>query len=121
MEKSCEVQSAETWLAYMPEGVTPPRKNGELNFQEPWESRSFGMAIALYDQKHYTSWDDFRTRLVEEIGEWESAESKDAEAWNYYDHWMAALERLVVETGMIDQKDIDVRTEEFLSGERESF
>ena len=26
-----------------------PRRNGELVFQAPWESRAFGVAIALHD------------------------------------------------------------------------
>ena len=27
--------------------AAPPRSNGELVFEAPWESRSFGMAVAL--------------------------------------------------------------------------
>jgi nitrile hydratase accessory protein len=117
--KNCESNSVDSMLAYMPEEVAPPRKNGELEFQEPWESRAFGMALALYEEKRYTSWEDFRTRLIQEIGVWETTEQKDKHAWNYYEHWLKALERLVVETGILDKRDIDTRANEFLTGERD--
>ena len=44
-----------------------PRSNGELVFSAPWESRAFGMAVALHEQGAY-DWDAFRDRLVAEIG-----------------------------------------------------
>jgi predicted DCC family thiol-disulfide oxidoreductase YuxK len=37
----------------------PPRSNGELLFQRPWEGRAFGIAIALSKKGHY-EWEDFR-------------------------------------------------------------
>lgn len=121
MEKNCESQSVESKIAYLPESAAPPRKNGELVFEEPWERRSFGMTLALYEEKRYSSWDDFRTRLIQEIAKWENGENPNKPDWNYYEHWLAALERLVVETGMLDKHEIDARTKEFLSGERDEF
>jgi nitrile hydratase accessory protein len=117
--KTCETTSVDSMLAYMPKETAPPRKNGELQFQEPWESLSFGMALALYEGKSFTSWDDFRDRLIQEIAVWENSENKDNPTWNYYEHWLKALERLVVETGMLDKRDIDTRAKEFLNGERD--
>ncbi|GEN34217.1 nitrile hydratase accessory protein [Aneurinibacillus danicus] len=119
--KNCESNSVDSMIAYMPEAVAPPRKNGELEFQEPWESRSFGMALALYEEKHFTSWEDFRSRLIQQIAVWETenTDHKDNPAWNYYEHWLAALERLVVETGMVDKRDVDIRANEFLAGKRD--
>ncbi|SDE54774.1 nitrile hydratase accessory protein [Priestia aryabhattai B8W22] len=117
--KSCESQAIESVITYMSEEVAPPRKNGELEFREPWENRSFGMALALYEEKRYSSWEDFRSRLIEEIKEWESTEHKDSEEWNYYEHWLSALERLVVETGILNKREVDTRTDEFLTGKRD--
>jgi nitrile hydratase accessory protein len=119
--KSCETTSMESVIAYMPEETAPPRKNGELDFQDPWERLSFGVVLALYEEKHYTSWDDFRDRLIQEIAKWEKAEQKDNPDWNYYEQWLKALERLVVETGMLDKSDIDARANEILAGERDEF
>lgn len=109
--KSCESQSNESVIAYMSEEIAPPRKNGELQFQEPWENRSFGIALALYEEKHYSSWEDFRSRLIEEINKWESTNQKDIDEWNYYEHWLNALERLVLETGILNKHDVDTRTD----------
>lgn len=119
--KTCETNSVESIISYMPEEVSPPRKNGELEFHEPWQSRSFGMALALYDKKLYTTWDEFRTRLVNGISVWEkkNADHIDNPDWNYYEHWQEALYELVVETGVLDKHEINTRTNEFLTGERD--
>ncbi|WP_017728922.1 nitrile hydratase accessory protein [Halalkalibacterium ligniniphilum] len=119
--KNCEITTAESIITYMPEESAPPRKNGELDFQDPWESLSFGMALALYEEKNFTSWDVFRDRLIQEIAMWEkeNGEHKDNPDWNYYEQWLKALESLVVETGMLDKCDVDARAKEFLTGERD--
>ena len=38
-----------------------PRRNGEPVFNEPWESRVFGMAVGLCERGFY-DWDEFRDR-----------------------------------------------------------
>ncbi|MFC3883459.1 nitrile hydratase accessory protein [Bacillus songklensis] len=119
--KSCETNSTESIIAYMPEETSPPRKNGELDFQEPWERLSFGMALAMYEEKNFTSWEDFRSRLIQQIAVWEKENDgqRDNPNWNYYEHWMKALERLVVETGMLDKREVEARASEFRTGERD--
>lgn len=69
--KSCETNSTESIISYMPEETAPPRTNGELDFQEPWERLSFGMALAMYEEKKLSSWEDFRSRLIQQIAVWE--------------------------------------------------
>ena len=51
--------------------AAPPRANGELVFEEPWESRAFGLAVALHDAG-VVDFEDFRARLIAEIGAWEA-------------------------------------------------
>jgi nitrile hydratase accessory protein len=119
MNKNCENQPTIDLTRDLPEAAAPPRKNGELQFQEPWESRAFGIALALYEKQLYSSWEDFRGRLIQEIGAWEATHEKDDPAWNYYERWLAALERLLVEKGLLDKHDIDTRAQEFLNGERD--
>ena len=46
--------------------VAPPRRNGELVFAEPWESRVFGLTMALH-QAGIFIWDEFRSRLIDAI------------------------------------------------------
>jgi nitrile hydratase accessory protein len=75
-----------------------PRSNGELLFESPWESRAFGLAVALAESGALV-WDDFRAELVKAIGE------RDPDApYRYYEYWLIALERALVSTGVFDTR-----------------
>ena len=80
--------------------AAPPRSNGELVFTEPWESRAFGMAVALADAGAFT-WDAFRDRLVDRIAAWE-AEHGLEEPFSYYACWLDALEDVLVDYPLDD-------------------
>lgn len=70
--------------------AAPPRRNGELVFDAPWQGRAFGTALALV-QRLGLPWSEFQRHLIAAI-----AAHPDAP---YYDSWVTALERLVVERG----------------------
>lgn len=107
---------AEGLVALMEGTAALPRKNGELVFNTPWESRAFGMAVALYEQGRYQHWDEFRERLIAEISAWERHHREREEPWNYYERWLAALERLLVEKDMLSKEEIELRTAGIMSG-----
>jgi hypothetical protein len=65
-----------------------PRSNGELAFDEPWQGRALGMAIALVE-RFDLDWDDFRRHLIAAI----EADPDRA----YWDSWAAALDAFVAE------------------------
>lgn len=67
-----------------------PRSNGELVFAAPWEGRALAMAIGAVGALGL-AWEEFRLRLVAEIAVQPGRP--------YYESWLAALERLVVERG----------------------
>jgi nitrile hydratase accessory protein len=105
------------------EGVAaPPRKNGELVFEAPWESRAFGMAVALHGQGLF-GWDEFSARLAREIAAHDGTSASStvlpvaphAEA-EYYERWMDALIGLLHDKGLLSGEDLDARTAEFASG-----
>ena len=79
-------------------GTAPPRSNGELVFEEPWESRAFGAAVALQDAGAI-DFERFRARLIESIAGRESESAPD-EA-RYYALWLEALEQTVVDAGLV--------------------
>jgi nitrile hydratase accessory protein len=91
-----------------------PRKNGELVFEAPWESRAFGLAVAMSDQDQY-AWEDFRQRLIAEIGAADASGSSSS----YYERWLAAFESLLVERGFVSRHELDQRTAEYASGARD--
>lgn len=86
-----------------------PRKNGELVFQAPWEGRAFGLAVVLNEKAAYR-WNDFRTRLVEQIA---------GGCPDYYENWLSALETLLVDGGLITRDDLYRRAAEYRALERD--
>lgn len=93
--------------AYLLDGsgpAAPPRDNGELTFAAPWESQAFGLALALHEAGRF-GWEDFRQRLIDEIGTWEASQPS-GEGWSYYGCWLSALERLVSERGLVGGDDL---------------
>jgi|SRR5271169_6711235 len=78
-----------------------PRDNGELVFAAPWEGRALAMAIGAV-QRLDLPWDEFRLRLVDEI-----AAQPDR---LYYESWLAALERLVVERDVVSAEALSELT-----------
>ncbi len=109
---------AERLVADMGGTAALPRKNGELVFEAPWESQAFGLAIALYERGHY-DWEEFRGRLISEIGDWERSEEDEREVWDYYRRWLASFEALVKDRGLLSEQEIEERTSEFVSGARD--
>jgi nitrile hydratase accessory protein len=74
--------------------AAPPRSNGELVFAQPWESRAFGMAVALYEAGVF-DWPRFQAALVVRISRWEKTRRGQ---WSYYEHWLGALEDVLSES-----------------------
>jgi nitrile hydratase accessory protein len=109
---------AERLVSDMGGAAALPRKNGELVFDAPWESHAFGMAIALYDQGHY-DWEEFRGRLISEIGDWERSDQDERVVWDYYRRWLASFEALVKDRGLLSEEEIRERTAEFMSEARD--
>jgi nitrile hydratase accessory protein len=89
--------------------AAPPRQNGELIFATPWESRIFGVTVALFQHGHF-AWREFQQALIDEIGAWERAHP-DRAGWNYYERWQTALESLLVRKGLCAAADLDARAQ----------
>jgi nitrile hydratase accessory protein len=89
--------------------AAPPRRNGELVFEAPWESRLFGITLALLRAGRF-EWEEFRRLLIAEIGRWERASRGSPEAeFRYYERWHAALEQLVEQKGLCPGREIEAR------------
>lgn len=96
-----------------PNSDTPlPRSNGELVFEEPWESRAFGIAATLADQGVF-DWTDFQHGLIASIADYEKDHDSIQQPYRYYERWFATLETLVVGNGLLTKQDIDRLTEDF--------
>jgi len=78
-----------------------PRRNGELVFNHPWESRVFGIAVALCENGVF-KWDEFRECLIAEISTADDSLASSA----YYERFAAALERLLIAKGICLAADL---------------
>lgn len=97
--------------------AAPPRRNGELVFQEPWEGRAFGLAVAMRDQG-LVPWEAFRQRLIGAIAEADRHPTGEDRP-GYYENWLAALERLLMDRGLVTAAEIENRAQQFAAGERD--
>ena len=106
--------SVERVVAAMQGAAGMPRKNGELVFEEPWQGRVFGMAVALHEQGLY-EWEEFRQTLIAQIA---AAEARGG--WFvYYEIWLATFEELLAKKGLVTPEELDETTYQFEFGERD--
>jgi nitrile hydratase accessory protein len=93
--------------AMMGKTDSPPRANGSLCFASDWERSAFGMALALA-KEGYFEWDDFRDELIGSIKAWQDSHPLDDPSWDYYEHWLDALERAVIKAGIADPAELGI-------------
>jgi len=91
--------------------AAPPLANGELAFDELWQSRVFGIARSLAERRLY-SWDDFRARLISAIADWEARAQPGAQ-YCYYDCFLSALEALLVDRQLVAPGELRDRIGQF--------
>src|SRR5271163_4532001 len=77
-----------------------PRDEGGPVFAEPWQAQAFALAVRLSAQGHFT-WKEWAAALAEELKSAEDRGEAD-DGSRYYQHWLAALERLVMAKGLSD-------------------
>jgi nitrile hydratase accessory protein len=86
-----------------------PRDEGGPVFAEPWEAQAFALAIKLSEQGHFT-WKEWAAALADELKAAASRGEPD-DGSRYYQHWLAALERLVAAKGLSDPAALLARKE----------
>jgi nitrile hydratase accessory protein len=89
--------------------AAPPRSNGELSFEHPWQGRLFANTMALCDVG-LIDYATFRERLIAEIAVHDRRPDDPGEYWSA---WQDALEALVTGIGLCDRDDIERRAIEF--------
>ena len=83
--------------------AAPPRDNGELVFAAPWESRIFGITLALLDTGRF-EWSEFQAQLIRAIAAHE-AELGEGE-YQYYACWLDAFRCLAREKDWFDDASL---------------
>jgi nitrile hydratase accessory protein len=83
-----------------------PRDEEGPVFRAPWEAQAFGMTLALYERGLFT-WKEWADRLAIEIG---AVRDRD-DGSRYYELWLAALEKLVADKGLVLDPELARRRE----------
>ena len=76
-------------------------------FAEPWQAQAFAMAVRLSAQGHFT-WKEWAAALAGELKAAADRGEPD-DGSHYYEHWLAALERLVVAKALSNPRELDAR------------
>jgi nitrile hydratase accessory protein len=88
----------------LPEVARLPLDNDGPVFSAPWEAEAFALGVSLHQRQVYT-WPEFAEALTANIA------TDPAGAIPYYEHWLTAVETLVVRKGVATEPELDDRIE----------
>ena len=88
-----------------------PRDEEGPVFAEPWQAQAFAMTLRLHEQGAFT-WPEWTQALSGEIREARAAGEPDL-GDTYYEHWLAALEKLAFAKGLVASAEAVRRKEEW--------
>jgi nitrile hydratase accessory protein len=88
-----------------------PKDDAGPVFRAPWEAQAFGMAVALHARGCFT-WAEWAARLADEIAA-ALARGEVDDGSRYYYCWLAALEKLVAEKGLVRTRELLARQGEW--------
>jgi nitrile hydratase accessory protein len=93
-----------------------PRDEDGPVFAEPWQAQAFALAVKLSEQGHFT-WKEWASALADELKVAANRGEPD-DGSHYYEHWLAALERLVASKGLSDAAAMLARKEAWVDAYR---
>ncbi len=72
-------------------------------FAEPWQAETFALTVVLHE-KGLFSWSEWAEALSSEV----KKAGAVSDGSDYYEHWLAALEKLLASKGIAQALEIDV-------------
>lgn len=88
-----------------------PRDDAGPVFRAPWEAQAFAMTLSLHAAGVFT-WREWAAALAAELSATAARGTPD-DGTRYYEHWLAALEKLVAEKKIIPEQDLERRVNEW--------
>lgn len=88
-----------------------PRDEHGPVFREPWQAHAFALAVRLSEAGCFT-WAEWAATIGDEIASAQERGDPDV-GDTYYEHWLAALERLCIAKGLLGMPDMLRRKEEW--------
>ncbi|HSS02508.1 MAG TPA: nitrile hydratase accessory protein [Kofleriaceae bacterium] len=96
----------------------PRDEQGGPVFREPWQAQAFAMALRLHEAGHFT-WTEWAAALAAQIQRAQAAGDPDL-GDTYYLHWLAALEHLVAQKGLVSVDELVRRKDAWAEAARET-
>ena len=90
---------------------TLPRDKDGVVFRAPWEAQAFAMAVKLHERGIFT-WSEWAAALAAELAA-AAARGAPDDGTHYYEHWLAALEKLAAAKRVISREELDRRSDEW--------
>jgi len=87
-------------------------------FRAPWEAQAFAMTVKLHEAGHFT-WVEWAASLSAELTAARDRGEQD-DGSRYYHHWLATLENLVAEKGLLTSEQLADRKDEWERAARET-
>jgi nitrile hydratase accessory protein len=88
-----------------------PRDQEDPVFRAPWEAQAFAMAVKLHERGIFT-WTEWAAALAAELAA-AAARGEPDNGTHYYEHWLAALEKLVAAKRVVSRTELDRRGDEW--------
>jgi len=85
-----------------------PRDQDGPVFAEPWQAQAFALAVKLSERGHFT-WIEWTTALAHELNAAATRGEPDLDGSQYFHHWLAALEHLVIAKGLTNEHSLAAR------------
>jgi nitrile hydratase accessory protein len=99
---------AEPDLSALP--ALPRDERGPL-FKAPWEAQAFAMMLSLYREGVFT-WPEWAAALTDQLAQ-ASARGEADDGSRYYEHWLAALEALVIRKKIVSADALEQHVQEW--------
>jgi len=88
-----------------------PRDDEGPVFNAPWEAQAFAMTLSLHAAGAFT-WREWADALAAELSA-AAAHGEPDDGSHYYEHWLAALEKLVTKKGIVPAQELQRRLDEW--------
>jgi nitrile hydratase accessory protein len=82
-----------------------PRDDAGPVFKAPWEAQAFAMTVSLHAAGVFT-WREWADALAAEL-------AAPDDGSRYYEHWLAALEKLVAEKRIVPEQEMERRVQDW--------
>ncbi len=93
--------------------AAPPLRNGELDFEAPWQGRVFVLASSLAERGIF-AWSEFQSALIDEL---KDVTVDPDRPYAYYEHFLHALADLLDSKGIVSRGELAHLVDQFADRE----